>query len=352
MILKDMKLLLKERRMLIVLAALVVLGIAGFLFARPSGTGVKVRFGFYDADDSQYSKMLVSYFQRNENFSSYITLVGAEPAELDRMLADGEIDLYLIIPEDFAERLMRIDNVPIRAVVDASDKVKAVLYRNLLESYSRYISAVEVNAQAVYDLMSMEGYSRDEVESVNYSLSYDLIFTALGKDEFFNHIELERIEGVSLVNYYISSGIVLVIMYAGLLAGLSFLKERKCLASDRLRCAGKSIVSQFFSKLTAFFVLCGIAVGVLAAVLNLSGNMHFTAGSVLFIYAGLLVFCTIFMLISVFTQSVGSYSIFANMIILLLLVVGGGIIPIMYLPEAVARVARFTPNYWFIRTLL
>ncbi|MBR4726049.1 MAG: ABC transporter permease [Lachnospiraceae bacterium] len=352
MVLKDMKLLLKERKMLIVLAALVVIGIAGVLFARPSSAGMKVRFGFYDADDSQYSQMLVSYFQENENFSSYITLVPAKPSELDRMLADGEIDLYLIIPEDFAERLMRIDNIPIRAVIDASDTTKAVLYRNLLESYARYISSVEVNAQAVYDLMTIEGYSSQEVNSVNYSLSYDLIFTALGKDEFFDHVELERIEGVSLVNYYVSAGIVLVIMYAGLLAGLSFLKERKCLASERLRCAGKSIASQFFSKLAAFFILCGIALGVLTAVLNLSGNMHFSTGSVLFIYIGLLVFCVIFMLISVMADSAGSYSIFANMIILLLLVVGGGIIPIMYLPEAVARVARFTPNYWFIRTLL
>ena len=352
MIIKDMKLLLKERKMLIVLIALVLIGAVGVMFAQPSLSGTKVRFGVYDADDSQYSKMLVSYFEENENFSSYITLVQGTPDELDRMLANGELDLYLMIPEDFAARLMRIDNVPIRAVIDGSDMTKAVLYRNLLESYAKYIGSVEVNAQAVYDIMSEEGYSREEVNSVNYSLSYDLIFTALGKDDFFEHVELERIEGVSLVNYYISAGIVLVIMYAGLMAGLSFLKERKCLASERLRCAGKSVASQFFSKLTAFFILCGIAIGVLIAVLNLSGGIHFSIGSIFFIYVGLALFCAFFMLISQFTDSAGSYSIFANMLILLLFVVGGGIIPIMYLPEAVASVARFTPNYWFIRTLL
>ena len=352
MIIKDMKLLLRERKMLIVLAVLIIIGVMGAAFAQPSLSARKVRFGVADADDSTYSRLLISYFSENEDFSSYIELVRGSEEELDRMLKNGEIDLYLCIPEDFAARLMRIDNVPIRAVVDSSDATKAVLYKNLLESYAKYISAVEVNAQAVYDIMEQEGYDPDEVSSVNYSLSYDLIFTALGKDAFFEHVELERIEGVSLVNYYVSAGIVLTAMYAGLIAGLSFLRERKSLASDRLRSAGVGLKTQFASKLTAYFVLCGLAFCILTIVVNVSGRMHFSIISTASMLAGLLAFCILFMLISCCTDSIGSYSIFANMIILLLTIVGGGIIPIMYLPEAVARVARFTPNYWFIRTLL
>ena len=352
MIQKDIKVLLTEKRMLIVLAVLIVIGIAGAVFAQPSRSGVKVRFGVYDADGSEYSKLLISYFRENESFSSYITLVEKSLPELEQMLSDGVIDLYLCIPEDFAAKLMRMDNVPIRAVVDSSDTTKAVLYKNLLLSYAKYISSVQVNAQAVYDIMSDEGYPDDKVSSVNYSLSYDLIFTALGKDAFFKHIELERIEGVSLVNYYVSSGIVLVAMYAGLMAGLLFLKERKSLASDRLKCAGKGTAVQFVSKMTAFFLLCGLMFGILMLILNLTGKMHFSASSVFMVFAGILISCALFMAISCFMDTVGSYSIFANMIILLLTIVGGGIIPVMYLPEAVAKIARFTPNYWFIRTLL
>ncbi len=352
MIIKDIKLLLRERKMLIVLAVLLLIGVMGAVFAKPSASADKVRFGIYDADDSQYSRLLISYFNDNETFSSYISLVQGDEAELDSMLRRGELDLYLCIPKDFASRLMRIDNVPIKAVVDSSDATKAVLYKNLLESYAKYISSVQVNAQAVYDIMEREGYDEQETSSVNYSLSYDMIFTALGKDDFFEHIELERIEGVSLVNYYVSAGVVLAAMYAGLIAGLSFLKERKSLASDRLRSVGISTGRQFLSKLAAYFILCGAAFALLASAVNISGKMRFSAASICFMLAGLLVFCTFFMLISCCLDSEGSYSIFANMVILLLTIVGGGIIPIMYLPEAVARVARFTPNYWFIRTLL
>ena len=62
--------------------------------------------------------------------------------------------------------------------------------------------------------------------------------------------------------------------------------------------------------------------------------------------------CFVFAVFGSCFKSVASYVITANMLILLLTVAGGGIIPIMYLPEAMASVARLTPNYWFIRMLL
>ena len=44
--------------------------------------------------------------------------------------------------------------------------------------------------------------------------------------------------------------------------------------------------------------------------------------------------------------------ILGNMLILFTTIAGGGIIPIMYLPEGCAVVARFTPTYWFIKLIL
>ena len=352
MLIKDIKLIFTEKRMLVVLGLLILIGVIGALFAKPYSGSPKVRFGIVDEDDSMYSRMLIEYFRSNENFSSYITLTDGTEKELAQKLKDGEIDLYLCIPADFADRLMNIDNIPIKAVIDSSDTTKAVLYRNLLESYGSYISSVQVNAQAVYDLMGQEGYDSNERTSVNYSLSYDLIFTALGKDEFYEQVELERIRGVSLVNYYVSAGIVLAVMFCGLLAGMSFLRERLSLAGERLRTMGVGNARQFISKLAAYWLVCGTVITVLITGLTLGGRMSLTAGSVFFALLGLLVSCALFMGIACFTDSVGSYSIFANMMILLLTIVGGGIIPIMYLPEAIVRIARFTPNYWFIRTML
>ena len=352
MFIKDIKLIFSDRRMLIVLGMLVIAAVTGLLFAKPYSASPKVRFGVVNDDGSQYSRMLIEYFRSSEGFSSYITLTEGSEAELSRMLQNNEIDLYLCIPAEFASRLMAIDNLPIRVYIDSSDTTKAVLYKNLLKSYGSYISSVQVNAQAVYDLMKQEGFSEDEVSDVNYSLSYDLIFTALGKDDFFEQVELERIEGVSLVNYYVSSAIVLAVLYTGLLAGLSFLRDIKSSASLRLITMGKGILRQYAARLMSYMLICGTVFTVLVTALSISGNMDYGIGSILFVLTGLLVSCAVFMAAACFTGTVAGYSIFSNMAVLLLTVVGGGIIPVMYLPETIVKIARFTPNYWFIRSML
>ncbi|MCR5685244.1 MAG: ABC transporter permease [Lachnospiraceae bacterium] len=352
MFIKDVKLILHERRMMIVLALTAAVLIMGACFAKPYMAGVKVRFGVADLDDSEYSRLLIAYFEQSESFSSYVELVAGTEEELAASFKNRDIDLYLVIPKDFAAKLMNIDNVPIRAVIDSSDKTKAVLYKNLLEAYGNYISAVEVNAQAVYDLMGEEGYDTDTRSKVNYSLSYDLIFTALGKDEFFKRKESERIKGVDLVNYYVYSLLGLIIMYTGMIAGLDFLIERKSLAGARLKALGYGAFCRYLSKLAAFLCIGGTALLILLLCINAGGKMHFDAGSIFVVILSLGLACAFFMAISFAGMSTGGYITFSNMLILMLTIVGGGIIPIMYLPEAMSRVAMFTPLYRFIRAML
>ena len=352
MLLKDIKLILHERRMLAVLGMILAALCLGVLFAKPSSTGAGVRFGVADHDDSEYSRLLIAYFEESKSFSSYVSIVTGDEAELDRMLKDHELDLYLVIPKDFAERLMNIDNLPIKAVIDSSDKTKAVLYKNLLNAYGSYISAVEVNAQAVYDLMGSEGYDHDARTKVNYELSYDLIFTALGKDEIFKRNETERVKGVELANYYVYSLLMLVILYTGMLAGLGFLAERKSLASARLAAIGKGYPVQYFSKLVAYLIVCWPVITAMLLTVNASGRMHFDLRAILLSLTGLAISCAVFMAASLLPLSQGGYITLANMLILLLTIVGGGIIPIMYLPDAMARLAVFTPTYRFIRAML
>ena len=75
-------------------------------------------------------------------------------------------------------------------------------------------------------------------------------------------------------------------------------------------------------------------------------------GRILFIFAAIAVSCILFMIIARFVNSVPGYMVLGNMLILFMTIAGGGIIPIMYLPEGVLTIARFTPTYWFIKLIL
>lgn len=349
---KNVKLILAEKKMLILFILLVACVITAVLIGREDETATHVKLGVCDNDMSEYSRLLVSYFEENEVFNSYITIVQEDEGNLEAMFNRAELDFYLVIPEDFAAKLIHIDNTPIRAVINSDDRTKAVIYKNLLEAYAKYISSVEVCCQALYDQMLSEGYSREETSKVNVSISYDLIFTALGKDSFFKRVELDRIRGISLVNYYIYSVILLIIMYAGMFTGLFAIKERLSFAGIRLKTAGVTALSRYMSAFWTFSLIYCVVIAVFVIAIEVFSPLHFGIASVLYIMAAVIVSNALFLLLSQFCTSQNSYVLLSNILILLTSVLGGGIIPVMYLPEAIAAVARFTPNYWFLRVLV
>lgn len=352
MLLKDIRLILHEPKNLILLAVLIVMVIVGGFFGEAPQIGSKVSIGVADLDDSEYSRLLLTYFEDNDIFTSYITIIKGSESELEAMFENSEIDLYLVIPENFTEKMIRIENTPIKAVINSSDRTKAVVYRNLLGAYAEYISSVEACCQTLYDLMREEGYSRDYVDSVNVSISYELIFTALGKDDLFSKTDVRRIEGISLVNYYVYSVLSILIMYMGLAAGLNLLKERLLNVRSRLISIGVSKTRQIVSKNLAYGLVSSLVASLAMIAMNSLGELSFGFGAYLFIIASCFVSCFVFLLIGSLAGSVGGYFYFCNSLILLLVICGGGIIPIMYLPDAMAKVAGFTPNYWFIRFLM
>ncbi|MCQ2496767.1 MAG: ABC transporter permease [Lachnospiraceae bacterium] len=352
MLKKDLKVIFSDKKMLLLLAALIIISVAGVFLCVKESNGPAVKIGVSDNDDTEYSGLLVSYFDKNDVFGSYIQVVRGSDEDMEEQFGRGELDLYLIIPEGFTENLINIVNMPIKAVINSSDKTKAVLLTNLLQSYSDYIVSVEINCQTLYDVMREEGFEYSQVQDVNVEISYDLVFTALGKDDFFERSYIERFEGISLINYYIYSGIMLLVLYAGLFAGLASLKEKLGQTNVRLVSMGVGRAKIFASKLLAY---AGCYIVLLAAallIISMAGELNIPVKAMLFTAASIIVSCVIFMLIAAFIKSVQGYMVLSNMLILLTTIAGGGIIPIMYMPDACVAVARFTPTYWFIKLIL
>ncbi len=349
---KDLKLIVSEKRFLFFSLILLAVTMIAVIFGSQNRETPKVSLGVCDNDNSQYSVLLVDYFKQNEVFTSYIEIVEESEDELERLFFEGKLDVYLVIPKDFAENLIKINNMPMKAVINSADPTKAVVYKTLLESYGQYISAVELNCQALYDIMDREGYPDSLVDEENFAVSYDLIFTALGKDEFYEIKPSERIKGISLVNYYIYSALMFLVLYCGTFAGLGLLRDKLSKVRLRMESIGNSKVKMTLSKSFAYTLICGGMVLISLIIVNLFSRFSFPAVSVISILLSIFISSLFFCVLGNVFKSEGGYIVFTNMLILLLTIVGGGIIPVMYLPEAIARVARFTPNYWFIKMLL
>ncbi len=98
-----------KRKNLCLFAAVIFLGVlAGFLTRKEDvqrEAGERVSIGIVNHDTSIYSKMLLSFYQENGLFTSYVSVYLGEEEEIFSWFEEGKLDMYLVIPKDFADSM-------------------------------------------------------------------------------------------------------------------------------------------------------------------------------------------------------------------------------------------------------
>lgn len=339
----------KRKRTVILLGIVLIIGmISTFSYVKKQKTDEAVPFeklvlGVANEDASEYSALLISYFLENETFSSYVDVVQEKEAVLEERLKSGELDAYLSIPSGFATGLMNMEHLPMRAVVSMRQPTKALVFRQVLEAYETYIKTVEVNCTALYDRMKDEGFSGADLTKANLEISVDLIFTALGKDEFFRIRNVEAVNKVALTEHYILTILFFAGVFLFLPAGLKILKLRQNGMLLRLKTMQISAWDVLFA--TAVPYVTGTAV-LVSLLLLFFEKFEFWS-----------LFCGVFLLLTVLffvlflsslVQKKKDYLFAFNVLLLLLSVLGGGIVPKQYLPDLFAKFAEVLPNENFV----
>jgi ABC-2 type transport system permease protein len=279
-------------------------------------------------------------------FSSYVDVILAEEDVLRTRLEEGNLDAYLFVPAGFAEGLMNMEHLPMKAVVSMRQPTKALVFSQVLSAYETYIKTVEVGCSVLYDRMREEGFSQEELSKANMEISIDLIFTALGKDDFFRVRSVERETEVSLFHHYVFTAMFFAVVFCYLPAGLRILKLRKNGMLLRLRTmqvpAGKVLLA------TAIPYVFGTMVFATAG-LWLFGKF---SGLTLLLATGLcLTILFLILFLSALVQKRKDYLFAFSMLLIVLAVPGGGIVTKQYLPDAFARLTEVFPNENFVLLL-
>ena len=240
-------------------------------------------------DTSEYANLLMTYFNENEDFLSYVELSEGEEPVLQKALERGTLDAYLVIPENFAQSMIQMENLPIKARISMKNPTKALILRHAMEAYKTYIEAVEVNCTALYRRMREENFTQKELDAANFDISMDLIFTALGKDAFFKRqtVEQEVSETLPLTEHYQYTLVYFVLLFSFIPAGLQVISLKKNGMKDRLRVVNVSTGSMFAAIGIPYFVFSVFTVW---AVLVAKGSPERLFSALLFVVPWILVF--------------------------------------------------------------
>ncbi|MDF2538212.1 MAG: hypothetical protein K0S76_1233 [Herbinix sp.] len=349
---KELKELTADKKIWIgILTVLIIIIIStSYNKKNPEIDAVKpLMLGVINKDNSSYSNLLLDYFHGSNTFSSLIQVTTGDDKVIRDAFKNGELDIYLEIPEDFAMNMIKLEHSPVKVYYQMDDTTKALLFQNVLKSYEKYISAVEVNAVGLYEIMEADGMGKELIEDANVTISMDMIFTALGKESFFRFKPVAKFPTTTVAEYYIISIIVMTLMYAGIYAGFRILREMKQGTFARLKTTKLPLFQFLTAKLLLMIMVYTIAIAVSIHILgkNIDTGLNLLYSFTLSCFSAVMA-----TFLCALLQSTLRYSLAANLFVFYCIVMGGGIIPIQFLPEDIIRLSKITPIYYMIKGII
>lgn len=347
---KDLKLWFKSKRIwtfILGVLIMVIISTSWHANKKENEGPAYVTIGVVDLDGSEYSKLMLSHFNESDLFAKYAKIIVGDRQKITRMFEQGELTMYLIVPKNFAQNLIDIQNIPMQAYISTEDKTRAIILKNMLEAYEKYISAVEINCVTLYEVMKEAGMPEALVNQVNVKISMDLVFTALGKADFFEVVELEEIDTVPIAIYYSFEILFLFISYLALLAGMDLLRDRRQGLLMRLISTGTKIWIVVTQKVLLYTVLVGSLISLLFLGIRLRGT-PININYLFFLILYFSIASVFFMILGAILTKLPTFLLVSNVMILFGAILGGGMIPVSYLPEGMIKIAKATVNYWFI----
>ncbi|MBO4563431.1 MAG: ABC transporter permease [Clostridia bacterium] len=336
---KDIRLLtgggLRSLAFLILPVLLVFLMFFGMRTAAGADTlATRFDIAVRDDDNTVMSRMLISQLDRIELFNAVVRA----GSKTDEELTEAGCAAVVTVPKDFFYDLYDMKDTDVVIALNADMPAEAAMVRT---AFTALVGILEENQRAHYAAARVKygDLGSEEMEEVYYEYSNAAITDALGR------LDLVELSGVWEKSYdgeklfFAASILSMLIMFIPLGVLRSVSEELDAGLSARFAVSGGSIAEAMLSKLVIAFVMTAVPVGLLIAILKI--------GPVLSILPALIVSFDLsfafFLLLSVLSGKASSAQLIGNIVMLLILTLGGALYPVKLMPGIFRAAAGYLP---------
>ncbi len=158
------------------------------------------------------------------------------------------------MPEGFIEGLATEEAYPLDVQINYKDPVKAILFKNVILSYEKYIRSIETSVLLIdYELWE-QGVPNEVRWSWRDRSLVNLVFVSLGRNEFFDMHPVINVPSVAAIKYYFIALMVMFLMYISVFAAVNMIREKRDMCFRRLRTSRVSLISYISAKTLAITV--------------------------------------------------------------------------------------------------
>jgi len=308
-------------------------------------------------DGDSYTSLAFSFLSEIETVKNICTFKQMSKDSAYEGLRNGSIYAIILVPDNFINHIIDGTNTPANIIFPKDGiSTKSILFRTLVNSGVTDIGAAQAGIYAVDDVCNYYKIKDGVVKSEAF-LNEAYFSYALDRSIYFKTDTISATANLTIIQFYICSGIVLLLLLSGISCSDLLKRENNALSISLKRrripifllfifkIIGVTLV--FFTMLIFSYLMTTLAQIRFPVIRNAFFQLHFTSLISLFI----LIFCVFSMVLFIFqianSQSLGVLLLF--ILSTLMLFISGGFIPSPLLPEIVQKIGVFLPTTYFIK---
>jgi ABC-2 type transport system permease protein len=302
----------------------------------------------------------------DQRYSDFLTIRKLDYETLTEQLNSGELDAAIILPERFVSDMMAGVNRPIEVIANEQNPLKSAVIRELMESAAAQITAAQSAINTAWHYTDIEGLRQNEINRKFNTLVMNYMTMSFSRDTYYKSKSVSAFGNYRIEHYFTASALSLFIFFSCTACIKPVIQNRSRNILSRLYSCGASPFRIALSnQLPVFFISFVQALSILAitTALSASGPIgRFVSFEGVTIQSALIVATAVAAVCLLTSSAICFFSnifknteaaeIFSFSFIIVSAIVGGAIIPYVYLPEAFERFGAVTYSFWAQRAFL
>lgn len=321
---------------------------AGKIVSSKNSTINKKQLVFTSDDKSALTKMVVNTLSQSESINQVCDVLEEDYETSMNGIDEPPRIATIMIPSDFLNNLIIGTNLPIDIYYSSTQSLYTLVISELAKASELSLKSAQASVFVLCDYY-MDNNRADEIMDAYDELDMIYITRAFTRDGFFRRVEVTATGNVSMVNYYIASAIMLVILLLGCIFILK-IKDTSNIFSLKLKQNGIGTFTQVISNILSIFIVLYIFLTMIMLVFYILGfflTQSFNISIINILFSSVFVALSGSCIITAVSNIIsGKYSSILLYFILIFTsgFASGAFIPSLLLPESLKKLSVFLPT--------
>lgn len=324
--------------------------ISGNIYKEQSFSTISLAYYLPDDDDKKYNLLALGMLEEMRSMQETAKLIQVANIEDGyRMLDNGDVLFFIIVPDNFFSGIMDSTNPPLDIIVRDNASVPSYIANELFMSYARYLGIAQAGIYSALDTVRSHELDSEQIYDIQDKVNLIYLDRSLNKDSYIETTDATGEGNFSLKQHYIAVAVMLTLFF------MTFM------IAPLIQKYDSGMILQLEShNLNAFHIflsnyICTICTLYIAyipcwTVISIWQKKCHPIG-LLSVIPCILIIALIINLINVLCNNTTVNHMVLLAVTLGITYIGGGILPSAMLPEIVQRLSTHMPGAYLISTI-